>query len=126
MLRESKSNKNFKYPAQEYSRTQEKNSANDFGGSVTVGSGNKRVKGDVRFKGLFRLESKATSKRSYSLKFDDLEKIENVALSAGELAFFQVDFIDSEKKPIKKVIVLPEYVFQELLDAYKQSRGITS
>ena len=49
-------------------------------------------KGDVRLRGIVRVQDKETSKKSYSLKLDDWLEIEGQALLSSEMPTMTINF----------------------------------
>lgn len=97
-------------PSHVRSKRQEKELAKRTKGRVTPGSGNGSVKGDVRVKGLMRIEAKTTKHRSFSVSLDMVEKLENAALPDGELPVLVIEFNNGKGKKIKELLVVPSYV----------------
>lgn len=92
----------------------EKNLAKRTKGYRTAGSGNKREKGDVRVKGITRIEHKATQHESFRVTTKMLEKIECAARGCDEIPVMVIDFLDDRGRSFQKEIaVLP---FKDLLD----------
>lgn len=85
---------------------------------MTKGSGNGNEKGDVRVKGLARIEAKTTKNKSFSVTRDMLSKIEEAAVTSGELPAFVVEFVDERGRPQGEVAVVPTWV----LDILTQER----
>lgn len=83
------------------------------GGRLTPASGARDVKGDVRKKGVMRIEAKTTAHKSFSVTLDMVRKIEEAALSGGETPALVVEFTDNGK-PICQVAVVPIYVLDLL------------
>lgn len=96
------------------SKKQEKELAGRLGGRVTVASGSKMEKGDVRVKGVLRLEAKTTKHRSFSVTLEMVEAIEDAAASSGEVPVILIEFNDSRGKKVKEVAVVPSYVLDLL------------
>lgn len=117
MFRTPRADKGKKYPAQRTSRRSEKKLAAELGGKVTKGSGNKDEKGDVRVKGVFRIENKDTQHKSFSITREMIDKIESAALHCNELPFIQVTFIDDSENVISRLAVCPKYVLDEFKNA---------
>lgn len=92
---------------------QEKEMAKRLGGRTTLASGAKDEKGDVRIRGIARIECKTTKHKSFSVTLDMIRKIEEAALGAGEMPALVVEFNDNGKK-IAEVAVVPMYVLDEL------------
>lgn len=103
-------------PSYRRARKQEKELATRLGGRVTVASGSKMEKGDVRVKNIVRLEAKTTRHRSFSVTLEMIEKIEDAALAAGEMPVLLIEFNDGRGKRIKEVAVVPSYVIDMLKD----------
>jgi hypothetical protein len=72
----------------------EKKTAKRLGGYVTTGSGNKREKGDIRKRGVTRIEHKATQANSFRVTKEMLQKIELAAVGCDEVPILVVDFLD--------------------------------
>lgn len=93
---------------------QERELAKRLGGKVTPGSGNKAVKGDVRMRGVARIECKTTQHRSFSVTLDMVRKIEDAALATDEVPIIVVEFNDGQGKKVAEVAVVPTYVLHNL------------
>ena len=92
----------------------EKNLAKRTKGYRTAGSGNKKEKGDVRVRGIARIEHKATGNQSFRVTTEMLEKIELAARGCDEIPVMVIDFLDDRGRSFQKEIaVLP---FKDLLD----------
>jgi len=104
---------------QKRSRAQEKAGAKKYGGSVQVGSGATRhAKGDVQRTGKHRIEFKSTTSRSFSVKLEDLDRIEKIAAAADEIPAFEVEF--SGEFPPRSFTVVPSWLFAQLLSAFNK------
>lgn len=99
------------------SKKQERDLARHTGGKLTPASGARAVKGDVRVKGIMRIEAKTTKNKSFSITQEMLDKIEEAAISAGEMPVIVVEFIDTEGRPIREVAVCPTYVLNSIIEA---------
>jgi len=91
------------------SRNQERALAKAANGRITRGSGNGFEKGDVRVKGVCRIEAKTTQHKSFSVTREMIDKIEQAAISAGELPVIVVEFIDAKGKPEASAVVMPAW-----------------
>jgi hypothetical protein len=100
-----------------YSRApkQERSRAKELGGKRVIGSGSLDEKGDIRLKGIARLELKNTTKKSFSITQKMVEKIESAAISSGEIPAIEVEFIDENGKLLNRVAVMPSYALDMLL-----------
>lgn len=85
------------------------------GGKVTTGSGNKYEKGDVRLKGVTRIENKTTKNESYSVSIATIEKLEQAAFGSGEIPILQVELGLGRKK----FVVMPDWALAMVLDAVR-------
>ena len=96
---------------------QERELAAKLGGKRTPGSGSKSVKGDVRIKGVARVEAKCTRHKSFSVTLDMIEKIEDGAASCaeGEIPVVHVEFLDAMGNRLKGLYVLRESDAEELI-----------
>jgi len=90
----------------------ERERAKLIGGEVVRGSGSgKWEKGDVRKRGVLRLEHKTTDKQSFSVTRKMVRKIEAAALSGDELPVIEIEFNDDGKK-VMSCCVVPTYVLE--------------
>jgi hypothetical protein len=104
-------------PAYHASKKLEKKLAKKVGGYRTAGSGNKHEKGDVRKRGLARLEHKATQAASFRVTKEMLHKIEMAAVGCDEIPALIVDFLDERGKSTgQEVAVIPMSYLMELLN----------
>lgn len=103
--------------AYKHSSSQEKKLAKKVKGHTTPGSGSKRQKGDVRIKGIARIECKATSRKSFSVTREMLVKIDNATEATGEVPILQVEFLDARGKIDGSFAVIPINVLERLIDA---------
>jgi Holliday junction resolvase len=106
--------------AYQRSRKQEAEVAGRVGGKPTPASGAKAVKGDVQLKRVVRIECKTTANKSFSVTRDMLHKIEDAALSGGEVPAIVVEFVNKAGKPIGAVVVMPEWAL-DLIANYAKS-----
>lgn len=118
MSRESFINRDREHGNASYrrSRKQEQALAGRLGGRVTAASGSLQEKGDVRIKGVLRIEAKTTMHKSFSVTMDMIRKIEEAASSGDELPVIAIDFISPQGKVLKSVCVCPLYVLDALKD----------
>lgn len=94
----------------------EKRVAKETGGRRTSGSGNQREKGDVRIRGVARLEHKATVKDSFRVTKNMLKKIENSAIANGEVPALVVSFLDEHGNIIDELAVIPYQSLKVLIN----------
>lgn len=75
-----------------------------------VASGAGPEKGDVKkYAGVWRIEAKTTSRKSFSVTRDMISKIEDAALPHGEMPAIVIEFLDKNGKPECEVCVVPSY-----------------
>ncbi len=110
MIAVPKRMRGVKKAAHARSPKQEKELAERLGGKRVKGSGSGFDKGDVRIKGVALIEAKCTSKNSFSVTQDMLDKLENAALAQGELPVLQIEFLNNKRR----VCVVPEWVLDML------------
>lgn len=94
---------------------QEKSLAERLGGRVTRGSGNGNEKGDVRIKGVARIEAKTTKHASFRVTLEMIEKISEAAMCSGEVPALVVEFIDEKGTPREEVAIVPTWVLDTLI-----------
>jgi hypothetical protein len=93
---------------------QEKELAKRTKGRVTLASGAKNIKGDVRIYKIARIEAKTTRHKSFNVTRAMIEQLEDAALPAGEVPIIVVEFLDRYGQPISEVAVVPTYVLDKL------------
>lgn len=104
-----------KSPAKKANR-QEARIANRIGGEVTKASGSGPFeKGDVRLKGIARIEAKTTRASSFRVTTEMIEKIEAHALQAGEVPVIEIELADGAKT----VALIPIWALDTLLNGAK-------
>jgi Holliday junction resolvase len=88
---------------------QERELAKRVGGNTVRGSGSGKEKGDVRLHRVCRIEAKTTSKQSFSVTREMIEKIETAAMCHGEMPVLIVEFNDNGVKACE-VAITPTWV----------------
>lgn len=112
-LRERKRDRGVKTNSHFRAPKQEQQMAARLGGQPVKGSGCGAEKGDVRVKGVMRLEAKCTKNKSFSVTREMIEKIENAAMGAGEVPAITIEFIDPiTGVPTHEVAIVPTYVLE--------------
>ena len=82
------------------------------------------MKGDVRVRGIARIECKTTSRKSFSVTREMIDKIENAAVAAGELPVLVIEFLDRAGKPSGSVLVMPEWAVDLFANAANSNKQI--
>lgn len=103
----------------ERSPKQEKQLASRFKGTTTRGSGCGNEKGDVRIRGIARIEAKTTKNQSFSVTRGLISKLESATIGHGELPAFVIEFNDGNGNAVSEVAVIPTWAL-ELLIARQQ------
>lgn len=98
-------------PSHARSKVQEKETAKRVGGKQTARSGAGRIKGDVRAKGVCRIENKTTQFKSYGVSVDDIQKIENAVIGTDEIPFMQIELLGGAIK----FVVIPDSYLDDLI-----------
>jgi Holliday junction resolvase len=101
------------------SKKQERELAGKLGGRLTSASGAKDEKGDVRIKGVVRLEAKTTKNASFSVTREMVDKIETAAVAAGEMPVLVIEFNDGNGRKLKELAIMPMYALETLLGGQK-------
>lgn len=104
-------------PSKRRAPRQERELAAALGGRGIPGSGSRVEKGDVRVRGVLRVEAKCTRKKSFSITEDMLDKIENAATlcSPAEIPAVHVEMLTPDGKPIRSVYVLRQDDFEDIM-----------
>ena len=84
-------------------------------GRRTAASGARDEKGDVRIKGVARIEAKTTKNKSFSVTLDMVNKIESIATQAGEMPAMVIEFNDGFGRKLGECAVIPMYALETLL-----------
>ena len=98
-------------------RGSEKKVSTRLGMNLVRGSGSGTQKSDMLNKDV-RLEAKATTAFSYSVKLEELHKINREAITTNRIPALSITFIDVYGEPRRggKWVAIPEYVFKEWMD----------
>lgn len=99
------------HPSQSRSKIQER----EIAANLVPRSGAGDIKGDVRIKRIVRIECKTTKNASFSVTLDMFRKIEEAALSGGELPCLVIEFNDGAGNKVCDLAVLPTYALNQLI-----------
>ncbi|MCL5460342.1 hypothetical protein M3M33_17020, partial [Loigolactobacillus coryniformis] len=72
---------------------QERLTAARIGGKVTNGSGNQVEKGDVRVRGVARVENKTTKHASFSVTIEHINKLDAAVLGTKEIPMMAIELM---------------------------------
>lgn len=101
---------------------QEKRSAARLGGQQTKASGaGKFEKGDVRVRGLLRLDAKTTKHASFRVTAEMIAELEQSAAQAGEVPVFEIE-VDNEGSP-RSCYVIPTWALDDIVQLVAQKEG---
>ena len=98
------------------SKAQERESAERFGGHTTRGSGSGYEKGDVRVRGIIRIEAKTTKHRSFSVTTAMIDKLEAGTFGSGEVPVIEVEL----ELGRRRVFVVPDWAMDQIVDALRE------
>ena len=101
-------------PSHIRAKKQEREIAKRMRGRLTPNSGAREVKGDVRIHGVCRIECKTTKHKSFSVTLDMIRKIEEAAISGGEMPAIVVEFNNGAGKKVAEVAIIPTYALDQL------------
>jgi hypothetical protein len=96
---------------------QEKETAVRVGGKQTPRSGAGTIKGDVRVRGVVRIENKTTEHKSFSVTTEHIAKLEAAVASGTEIPMMQIE-LDSGRVSF---VVIPDNYLETIVDALKNS-----
>jgi hypothetical protein len=102
-------------PSHARAPNQEKETAKRTGGKVTARSGAGLVKGDVRVKGIARIENKTTKHRSYSVTTETLDKLENAIAGTSEIPIMQIEL----NSGTHKFVLIPDMYLEDIIEALR-------
>ena len=112
--------KSFQTASHARAPKQEKELAQRLGGRRVPGSGCGLQKGDVRVKGVVRVEAKTTARSSFSVTAELLDKIESAALGAGEIPAMVIELEGGKRE----VAVLPVWALEMLCEVRSKGEKI--
>lgn len=95
---------------------QERHLAKTLGGRVTSASGALDEKGDVRLRGIARIEAKCTSNKSFSVDRNMIQKIENASVGHGEIPVVQIEFLGTKGQVADSCAVIPMKYLEMLIE----------
>ena len=95
---------------------QEKETAKRIGGSLTKGSGNQYEKGDVRVRGVARVENKTTKHASFSVTVEHLDKLDRAVLGTKEIPFMAIELMGGARS----FVVIPDIYFEDVIEAIRK------
>jgi hypothetical protein len=101
-------------PSHMRSKKQEKELSVRLSATLTPASGAKALKGDLRQKGVVRIEAKTTKNKSFSVTLDMIRKIEEAALPYDEMPVIVIEFNDGNGRKVAEVAVVPMYALDIL------------
>jgi hypothetical protein len=102
-------------PSHARSRVQEKETAERTGGEQTPRSGAGRIKGDVRVRGVARVEDKTTKHASFSVTTKHLEKLDAAVAGSTEIPIMKIELVSGAYE----FIVIPGIYFEDIINALK-------
>ncbi|MCO6419300.1 hypothetical protein JYK14_24520 [Siccirubricoccus sp. KC 17139] len=73
-------------------------------------------KGDVRLRGVVRVEANTTTAASFSVTREMARKIEEGACAAGEVPAIAVELLPRDGQPAVRLLVVPDWVPDWVLD----------
>lgn len=98
------------------SGTQESELAKNLGAKLVPRSGAGNQKGDVRDKGILRIEAKTTMNKSFSVTREMYSKIETAAMSHDEVPVIVIEFLDEEGKPESELAIMPTWAIKGAIE----------
>lgn len=100
---------------QKRSREQEKKAEQRYGARRQPASGAlPHAKSDLRDPGRVRVECKFTRAKSFSLKLEELKKLERERVG-DEHPVFEIEF--QGERPFKRYVVIPQWLYSHLVEA---------
>jgi hypothetical protein len=102
-------------PSHARAKVQEKETANRTGGQTTARSGAGLIKGDVRIKGVARIENKTTKYKSYSVTTEIVDKLLNAVAGSNEIPMMQIEINGGTHK----FLILPDLYLEDIIEAIR-------
>lgn len=109
-------------PSHIRARQQEKSTAKRIGGVTTKGSGNGVEKGDVRVRGVARVENKTTKHNSFSITTEHLDKLDRAVLGTNEIPMMQIELASGSRS----FVVIPDIYLEDIIEAIRNANTKTS
>ena len=95
---------------------QEKELSKRLKGHLVPGSGSGPQKGDVRVRGVVRVEAKTTKNKSFSVTRKMIDTITDAGIGHGELPAMVIEFLDGDGHPETEVAVIPMWALEMLIN----------
>ena len=73
------------------------------------------MKGDVRLRGVVRVECKTTANKSFSVTKEIVDKLEAACFGAGEIPLIQVEICSGAHR----LIVMPDWALDLIMEAMR-------
>ena len=102
-------------PSHVRAKFQEKETADRLGGKQTKGSGNGVEKGDVRVRGIARIENKTTKNASFSVTCEHLNKLDQAVLGTDEIPMMQIEILSGAKS----FVIIPDSYLEDIIEALR-------
>lgn len=109
-------------PSHARSRQQEKETADRTGGRTTHRSGAGLIKGDVRIKGIARIENKTTKHRSYSVTCETIDKLDAAVAGSNEIPMMQIELNGGTHK----FVLIPDLYLEDIIECIRIASEQTS
>lgn len=94
---------------------QERLTAQRVGGKVTNGSGNQAEKGDVRVRGVARIENKTTKHASFSVTIEHINKLDAAVLGTKEIPMMAIELLGGTRS----FVVIPDIYLEDVVNALR-------
>lgn len=105
-------------PSHARAKVQEAKLAKRIGGKVTPGSGSKYQKGDVRLRGIVRVECKTTKNKSFSVTTDLIDKLDAAVFGSDELPMFEIEL----NSGTHRAVVLPGHAMDMIVELLEDKK----
>lgn len=97
---------------------QEKATAKRLGGKTVKGSGSGNEKGDVRLKGIVRIEAKHTKHKSFSVTEKIIDGIEAAVVGSGEIPVIEIEICEGRRR----CFVIPDWALEMIVGEIKRDK----
>lgn len=108
-----------KTKSHERAARQEKRTAKRLGGETVKGSGSGDVKGDVRLKGIVRIEAKHTKHKSFRVTEEIIDGIELAVAGTGEIPVIEVEICQGKRR----CFIIPDWALEMIVGEIKRAQG---
>lgn len=113
--RSTRSSISYQSASHAHAPKQEAGLVSSINARLVKASGSGYEVGDVRVKGVIRIDCKSTINNSYSLKAETMEHLQMAAMQDGEVPALQLDFLTTDGEVEQRLAIIPLWALEQLI-----------